>query len=490
MKHVIIVGGGIAGLTAGVLLQKKGIQTELFEKNAVAGGQCMGWEREGCYIDNCIHWLTGTKEGTPLNELWKEVGALGDGVELYEKPAFFSSERNGEKITFWRDKERTRRELIALSPEDAMEINKLIDYVKIAESSTIPTEKPFDAMSVLDYMRLGMSMKGMMSVMKEYGKMDIYELAERFHHPLIQRAICDYMPDGYQAYAFLVSYATITSGNGDIPRGGSLQMVRRMVDKYVACGGTLHTSSPVDHVKINGKKAEGVVLSNQKFIAGDGVILTCDTDFTFHHLLPEQYMPKGLKMEYRETEKYPVTSGFQVAYAVQGVFPELSGTRIFPCTELEIGKSRACCMSTNSYDYEPDFAPEGETILQTNIVQTEEDYKYWKALYQNRELYNKKKAELSEKLMTRLVNQYPFLQGKIRVIDVWTPVTYERYCHSYKGAYMSFTVTRGAKNVRVPNKIKGLHNVFLGSQWQMGPGGLPTALAMGKFAAWHVMNLK
>ena len=39
MKKVVIVGGGIAGMTAGILLQKAGFTTEIFEKNAVPGGQ-------------------------------------------------------------------------------------------------------------------------------------------------------------------------------------------------------------------------------------------------------------------------------------------------------------------------------------------------------------------------------------------------------------------------------------------------------------------
>jgi len=45
MKKAVIVGGGIAGMTAGIYLQKAGIQTEIFEKNPVLGGQCMGWKR-------------------------------------------------------------------------------------------------------------------------------------------------------------------------------------------------------------------------------------------------------------------------------------------------------------------------------------------------------------------------------------------------------------------------------------------------------------
>ena len=70
---VLIIGGGIAGMTAGVLLQKAGFQTEIYEKNALPGGLCTGWKREGYFIDNCIHWLTGTRPGSGLHELFSDV---------------------------------------------------------------------------------------------------------------------------------------------------------------------------------------------------------------------------------------------------------------------------------------------------------------------------------------------------------------------------------------------------------------------------------
>lgn len=488
MKKVVIIGGGIAGMTAGVLLQKAGFDTEIYEKNALPGGQCTGWKREGYLIDNCIHWLTGTRPGSDLHELWKEIGALGDDVELYKKEMFFSSKLNGQTLTFWRDKERTRKEMLELSPEDEKEINRLIDYVSLAETMTVPVEKPFDAMNPLDFIKLGMSMKSMGKVMKEYGNIDIHELAMRFKHPLIQRAIIDYMPSGYQAYAFLVSYGTVTGGNGDIPKGGSLAMSLRIAEKYKQHGGILHTNAGVERVLVNGKKAEGVLLENGSRVEADYVICACDTDYTFRKLLPEEYMPEGLKKMYAERDKYPVSSGFQIAYGVDGVFAELTGTRVFSCDEIKVGSQTVKCMSIQASDYEPDFAPEGKMILQTNFSQTESDYTYWESLYEDKVRYEQTKAEIAEQAMQRVVSEYPFLEGKIRVIDTWSPMTYTRYCNSYKGAYMSFVTTKQAKSITVPGVVKRLDNVFLASQWLMGPGGLPTAAAMGKFAAWRIMK--
>lgn len=355
---------------------------------------------------------------------------------------------------------------------------------------TVPVEKPFDAMNLRDFMKLGMSMKEMGKVMKEYGNMDLKELAMRFRHPLIQHAIVDYMPPGYQAYAFIVSYGTVTGGNGDIPKGGSLAMAMRIADKYRETGGILHTNADVAKVLLNGEKAEGVLLADGTRVEADYVVCACDTDYTFRALLPGGYMPKALKKQYDERDKYPVGSGFQIAYAVDGVFPEITDTRIFSCEEIRVGSHTVQRMSIQSYYYEPAFAPEGKMVLQSNFAQTEEDYSYWESLYSDRTAYEQKKKEIAGQALERVVAEYPALEGKIRVLDVWTPMTYTRYCNSYKGAYMSFVTTKQAKNITAPGTIKGLKNVLLASQWLMGPGGLPTAAAMGKFAAWRIINKK
>ena len=70
-EKIIIIGGGISGLSAGIYALLSGFEAEIYEKNSIPGGECIGWNRKGFHIDNCIHWLTGTKKGTELYQVWK-----------------------------------------------------------------------------------------------------------------------------------------------------------------------------------------------------------------------------------------------------------------------------------------------------------------------------------------------------------------------------------------------------------------------------------
>lgn len=98
MKKIVIAGGGVSGLTAGIYAQKAGYQAVICEKNAVPGGECTGWDREGYHIDNCIHWMMGTSGKSALHDIWKETGALGTRP-VHHMDAMYTSRLRGEAIT-------------------------------------------------------------------------------------------------------------------------------------------------------------------------------------------------------------------------------------------------------------------------------------------------------------------------------------------------------------------------------------------------------
>ncbi len=78
MKRVIIIGAGMAGLTAGFYAAKNGFDTTIFEAHSLPGGLCTGWWRSGYYFEGCFHYirLLGTSKTSMFHKLWKDLGVL------------------------------------------------------------------------------------------------------------------------------------------------------------------------------------------------------------------------------------------------------------------------------------------------------------------------------------------------------------------------------------------------------------------------------
>jgi len=111
-----------------------------------------------------------------------------------------------------------------------------------------------------------------------------------------------------------------------------------------------------------------------------------------------------------------------------------------------------------------------------------EDHGRWRSGWLLREA----KLELARNIITRIEARFPELKGKITTLDVATPLTYERYCGAYQGAWMSFVTTPGSKMMIHDGKIRGIKNLYLAGQWLMPPGGLPVALITGKWAIQRI----
>lgn len=488
-KKVIVIGAGVAGLTAGIYALMAGFDAEVYEKNAIPGGECIGWNRKGYHIDNCIHWLTGTRKDTEMYDVWKKTGALSDDMEYAKIDAFFTSTYEGKTATLWNDLQRTQDELIAVAPEDEEEIRHFIESVEISKQCLFPAGKPMEMWGIKDYIEMGKGMADFPKVMKEFGKITIEEYSKRFKSVLLQKLMCDYIPASYCAYSFLVSYATMADGNGKIPMGASLQMSLRMEKRFKELGGRIVYNSSTEKINIEKKTATGITLESGEFVAADYVIPTIDTYPLFNKLLPKSYMPKELKKAYAEEKNYPATSGFQVAYAVSEDFNKNSGmgeTVFIEIEPLVIGGTKFGRMYVKAYGYDPIFVKDGKQVIQTCITQTDEDYYFWKSL--SKEEYKSVKEQLVAEVTKRIVTVFPELDGDMEFLDAWTPLTYERYCHAYHGSYMSFITTPNGKQVRMKGKLKGIDNLFVAGQWTNSPGGLPVAAASGKFAVQRILK--
>ena len=55
-NDMIIIGGGLGGLTTGALLAKEGWQVTVLEKNHIVGGGLQNFSRHGIHFDTGISW--------------------------------------------------------------------------------------------------------------------------------------------------------------------------------------------------------------------------------------------------------------------------------------------------------------------------------------------------------------------------------------------------------------------------------------------------
>ena len=256
------------------------------------------------------------------------------------------------------------------------------------------------------------------------------------------------------------------------------------MERFQQLGGKLHCSTPVSRILINNKKAVGIETADKETVLADYVISSVDTMEMFGNLVGKKYMDAKWQSCYKDTDKYPLFSAVQAAFMIdQGAYGE-KGTIFFDCLPFQTGGKKVDRISVKSYEYEPEFAPMGKTVLQVNVPQFDKEYLYWKGL--SKEGYENQKKEAIRAIEERLLMQFPKLRGHMEFLDCWTPITYERYCNAYHGAYMGFITRKGVKSFRVKGMIKGVKNLYIASQWIMAPGGLPVAVTAGKFAVWRI----
>jgi phytoene dehydrogenase-like protein len=124
-KRIIIIGGGIAGLSAGIYAKLNEFDSEIIEMHSITGGQCTAWDRKGYRFDYCLHWLVGTRKG-PFNDIWKETNVLNEDVVIIDHEIHTKViDSAGREFIIYTDLNRWEKYLSDLAPEDSNKIKKM-----------------------------------------------------------------------------------------------------------------------------------------------------------------------------------------------------------------------------------------------------------------------------------------------------------------------------------------------------------------------------
>ena len=485
-KKIIIIGAGISGLSAGIYALQSGFDVTILEKNPIVGGLCTGWYRQGRHIDGCIHWLTGTKENTILNDMWKNVGAFKDQNDLIYLPSWGTFDYNGTKVTMWRDLNRAEKEWCEISPVDTKRIKKFFKMVRDFTTIELPLDLPINWLSLRRLLFLGFKV---LNVWPSYLKTMLISkkaYAKRFKSPAIRFALQACQQGCGNLFSMIYSYATVVAGDGGIPKGGSLQMAQRMKNRFIELGGDLRVNTEVKRIITDNNVAKGVLLVDGTKLPADYVVSCLDPYYTTHHLLFGEYIIKDLEHRYRNPQTHQAPSCVYVSLEVDDELKDLPIPYSFICDKYSVGKKEFSHLTIRSYAYDKDtFVKDGKTIMTIILDQASDDFSYWIKLYRNKELYNQEKTRLGNLVIELIEKQLPNLKDKIKVLDVATPMTYRRYTNNTRGAYMGYLLRHDRPGFVHSNKCK-IKNLYLSGQWLQSPGGLPLALSQGRFAIQRI----
>lgn len=489
MKKIAIIGGGIAGLSAGIFAQKNGFESVILEKNRTLGGECTGWNRHGYYIDGCIHWLVGTKKGTPMHDLWKTVGAL-DGVEIFEPESFLAVEYDGVTVHLYRDLDRLESSWLELSPQDEPAIQSFCQTIRKLQSYEVPMEKPEDLMNPVEKLQHLLSMKDVGMVLQKYGKVSLKEYAQSFQHPALRETLASFLPEGYSAASVFFALANFSAEKASIPRGGSRNFALRMADRYTSLGGKIEAPCEITEVIVDRNSVLLVIAGNGKTFEADYFIAACDANQLYERLLKGKYPDPDFQKRFSNPKDYPLASEIHIALGYEGTMDRFPRSLCFPISPIMINDTSINTLTITHYGHDPDFAPTGHTLITCSINQFQHDYDAWHYLAANPIAYQQQKARIGKAVIQAMESHFSHMQGKLTLLDVATPVTYEQRCNAYRGAFMSFLPTINGKMMAHTGKIKGLRNLFLSGQWLQPPGGLPVALITGKDTIMRICKLE
>lgn len=482
--RLMIIGGGIAGLSAGIYARQSGIDTTIYEMHSIPGGNSTSWKRNGYFIEGGMHWLTGSGSHTPLHKLWKETGALQDNNPIYNRDPFLTYMGEEGPICLYRDPKRLKEHLLSVSPQDKDAILELIRDIQALSKLSMPImdikgvkikHKAAPPVSMLLHLPRAMTR------LKRLSTITVREYVGRFRHEGIRTLLLSTTGPEMAASAIAFTLASLSTGDSGYPEGGSLRMAQNMADTFVSLGGTLLYNQKVQRVVVENGKACGIIIDD-KLVKSDAVIVASDAmkaiDTLFEQPLHEAWMDDMRK------QTMPLNCDF-VSIGVKADLSTLPENPVYLLKQpFNYHNQTLTTFGFNHYANYKGYAPAGCTTI-TSILPGD-TYDDWVAARTDG-TYAQKKQELAESVIALLAELVPETAGKVEMWDVATPLTYERYCGTWRGSWMS--VMKPSQNgmpSKYPLRSASIQSLYFAGQRMMLPGGLPVALSTGREAVQYL----
>ncbi|WP_224925538.1 phytoene desaturase family protein [Bacillus pumilus] len=327
MKKVIIIGGGLGGLSAAIRLQSRGVQVTILEKEAALGGKLQRHQEAGYSFDLGPSTIT-------MKSYFEEVFAschrrMEDYVTFYPiSPLTKNVFSDGHTVEFTPNIEQMESQIAAFSPEDAKQ------YRPFLQESKKLFEQAED--QFLNRLLLTWKDKANVKLVKALLSVKPFTTVQRllrkyFRHPhtlaMFGRYATYIGSSPYEAPAIFNMMAYLEGEKGIYGiKGGTYRLVEAFETLAKELGVQIHLNEQVNKIHVKDRRITGVETAHQMYEA-DQVIAGADALTVYRHLIDEKDRPSFLNQKLATIE--PSLSGFVLLLGVPKVYDQLSHHNVF-----------------------------------------------------------------------------------------------------------------------------------------------------------------
>jgi phytoene desaturase len=287
-QHIIIIGAGFGGLSAGIRLAAKGHDVEIYEQADQPGGKAAVFERDGFRFDAGPTVITAP---FLFDDLWAAAGRRReDYFELRPcQPYYRLFNSEGRRFDYSGDEEAILGEIARFNPADTEGYRRFMASTKpIFEKGFVElADQPF--LSFTDMLRVApdlirlKSHRSTYQYVSQFIKDDFLRRCFSFHPLFIGGNPFDvssiYAMIHYIEREWGVYYAV----------GGTGAIIKAMARLFTELGGTIHLGAPVEEILIAGREVAGVRLADGNVRHCDAVVSNADVAYTYNKLVAPEH---------------------------------------------------------------------------------------------------------------------------------------------------------------------------------------------------------
>jgi phytoene dehydrogenase-like protein len=471
-RKMIVIGGGVAGLSTGCYARMNGWDVEVLEMHATPGGVCTSWRRGDYLFDHCLHWVIGSSPGSPLYPIFEELG-VARAITFHHPERFRRIEGYGKVLTVHTDLSAFERELLDAFPDQARTIRTTMREVRLYTGFRPPLDADFGSFGPRDLAAMAPYLPSFLRL----SRMTTERYLSRFSDVRLRDMLYQMFPvRELPAVMPVMSLAYFHNRDGGFPLGGSLGFSRAIESRLRDLGGTVRCGARVTEILVEDGSAVGVRLQDGETLRADHVVSCCDGHATLFELLGGRYLTSLLETLYEKPSLWPPLISISL-----GVRRDLSHEVKLTSFRLEepvtIASRPVRWAGFTHYCHDPAFAPKGRSVLQMEL---ETDYDYWRSFADDRPRYLEEKRKVLDACIDLLERRLPGIRRDVEVSDVATPITWERFTGNWRGSYEGWLPRIGLFGKALPMRLPRLRGFWMTGQWTSPGGGVPMCMAQAR----------